>query len=112
MKLAEMYFFMRHTTNEKMRNRMKMMIRSLDRKPSRKRSIYFPDGLSRIDVIRAPKEISDFAKADEWFYDYEYMPFCERSTFQDCTGMPFTVWHKTVETSAGFKIYHRISVDI
>ena len=50
-------------------------------------------------------------KQVEDYYETYMHRECTPSMY-DCTGQVFSVWHKAFETGLGWKIYHRIAMDV
>ena len=50
------------------------------------------------------------AQVEDYFDTYMHRE-CTPSMY-DCTGQVFTVWHRAFETGLGWKIYHRIAMDV
>lgn len=49
-------------------------------------------------------------QVEDYFENFMYRE-CAPSIY-DCTGQIFTVWHRAFETGLGWKVYHRIAMDV
>lgn len=92
-------------------NEIKKEIRRYYKGDVKDRRIIHEDGIDGYTVlIRCPENVSDDESAEEWF-DYEERRECRPSMY-DCTGQPFTIWHRFVERRGGWYCYHRVGFDV
>lgn len=63
-----------------------------------------------IELIELPGFIKAENQAEEYFDEYHYIP--PFYSLYDCTGRPFTYWHKVIKRRGKYFIYHKIAFDV
>ena len=61
-------------------------------------------------LIPCPNWVKDKNDAEYWFMGEEFIP--EPRSMYDCTGKPFTVFHKPVCRHGKWYMYHQIQFDV
>lgn len=63
-----------------------------------------------IVLVTLPDFIDNREDAEEYFEAREYI--CPRYPAYDCTGRPFTAWHKVFKRNDRWMIYHCVTTDV
>ena len=71
------------------------------------RRVITSDCDSYIELVDVPEGVED---VDEWFDENERR-ICYPSQY-DCTGQLFTMWYKVCRRGSGFKVYHKVGMDV
>ena len=69
---------------------------------------YGIDGYVLLEPL--PERITLPDAAEEYFMDVHYIP--EPRSMYDCTGKPFTVWHRIIHRHGRYWAYHSIAFDV
>ena len=62
-----------------------------------------------IELVSIPEIFATAEEAEEFFNDFIFIP--EVNSNYDCTGKPFTCWHKIARRGSRYVIYHQVSID-
>lgn len=63
-----------------------------------------------VELIELPNSIKNANEAEEYFDEYHYIP--PFYSLYDCTGKPFSYWHKVIKRRGKYFIYHKIAFDV
>ena len=66
------------------------------------------DGYTVLEPL--PERIASRDAAEAYFDDAMYIP--EPRSMYDCTGRPFTVWHKIICRNGRYWCYHHVAFDV
>ena len=89
---------------------LKKEIRAYYNQPISNSSIIKSDFDGFIEKIILPETIDTKEKAEDYFNTYVYIPVSYAS--YDCTGKPFTCWHRIVYRMGRFELIHSVGIDI
>ena len=65
---------------------------------------------SMLMLVQLPEWVEDEEMAEEVFRAYYFMPV--PNSQYDCTGKPFTGWHKVFKRRGRYMMYHNICFDV
>ena len=68
------------------------------------------DEYSYIEKFPVPEYIHSIESAEEWFDECVFIE--QPYSMYDCTGRPFTLWHKFAMLHGRLYCYHRICIDL
>ena len=86
-------------------------IRTFTRKPVSECRCVKDNGIDGfVNLFPLPEDIETMEDAERYFQEEEYIPM--RYAAWDCTGKPFTKWHKVFVRHGRFWCYHAVGMDV
>lgn len=65
-----------------------------------------------IELIELPEYIKDKLMAEDYYEENIYICIPSGYFDFDCTGRPYTRWHKTIKRRGKYFIYHEVGYDV
>lgn len=91
---------------------IKCDIRNYHRRKDNKHIIKIDGSDGFIELIELPEYIKDKRMGEDYYEENIYISIPTRYFDYDCSGLPFTRWHKTVKRRGKYFIYHEVGYDV